>query len=281
MTVYEKAFGMARTPFVRNIPTDQLYESPSMKEALGRLDYAADRQLFVVLTSDAGCGKSTLIRKFNDRLPKDKYLLLYVSGSKLTPKWLYKNLLDQLGLEAGFYRGEAKKLLQKQVEIIRTKEHRKVICVLDEAHLLEKETLEEFRFLLNSNFDSESQMALILVGQNELWDTKLRFKHYAAIRQRIDITCVLSHLDLSQTEKYIESNLRYAGIENALFTDKAVEEIYKGSTGIPRMINRICEKTLIYASQQNQKLIDEHMVLHVSQHEMLNIGDKHEEIQIG
>ena len=172
--MYEKAFGMVRTPFVRNIPTDQLYESPSMKEALGRLDYAADRQLFVVLTSDAGGGKSTLIRKCNDRLPKDKYLLLYVSDSKLTPKWLYKNLLDQLGLEAGFYRGDAKKLLQKQVEIIRTKEHRKVICVLDEAHLLEKETLEEFRFLLNYRFDSASPMSLLLVGQTELWDQKLR-----------------------------------------------------------------------------------------------------------
>ena len=83
-------------------------------------------------------------------------------------------------MAVGFYRGDAKRLLQKQIEIIRTKEHRKVVCVLDEAHLLEKETLEEFRFLLNSAFDSESQMALILVGQNELWDQKLRYKRNQA-----------------------------------------------------------------------------------------------------
>ena len=224
--MYEEFYGMKRTPFVRNIPSEELYESPAMAEAFARLNYAADRQLFAVLTSDAGCGKSTLIRRFNDNLPKDRYILLYVSDSKLTPKWLYKSLLDQLGLEAGFYRGDAKRLLQKQIEIIRTKEHRKVVCVLDEAHLLEKETLEEFRFLLNSAFDSESQMALILVGQNELWDQKLRYKRYAAIRQRIDITCILPHLDLSQTQMYIDSNLHYAGI-----SANPLPEFRESSTG--------------------------------------------------
>ena len=274
--MYEEFYGMKRTPFVRNIPSEELYESPAMAEAFARLNYAADRQLFAVLTSDAGCGKSTLIRRFNDNLPKDRYILLYVSDSKLTPKWLYKSLLDQLGLEAGFYRGDAKRLLQKQIEIIRTKEHRKVVCVLDEAHLLEKETLEEFRFLLNSSFDSESQMALILVGQNELWDQKLRYKRYAAIRQRIDITCILPHLDLSQTQMYIDSNLHYAGVNNPLFTEKAVEEICKSSTGIPRIINRVCEKCLTYAGQQRQRLIDEHIVQHVIQHEMLTFGENHD-----
>lgn len=267
--MYEEFFHMKNTPFSRNVPSDELYESPSMADALGRIRYAAGHQLFAVVTADAGCGKSTLIRRFNDGLSKDKYLLLYVSDSKLTPKWLYASLLDQLGLEAGFYRGDAKRLLQKQIEIIRTKEHRKVVCVLDEAHLLEKETLEEFRFLLNSNFDSESQMALILVGQTELWDQKLRYQRYAAIRQRIDINCVLPHLDRAETEHYIEAHLKYSGCGQDLFTDKAMDEIYKTSAGIPRMINRVCEKSLTYACQQKNRIIDDHLVRYVSDHEML------------
>ena len=272
-SMYEKAFGLERTPFVRNIPSEELYESALMHEALGRLCYAASRQLFAVVTADAGCGKSTLLRRFNDSLPKDKYLVMYVSDSKLTPKWLYKSLLDQLGLEAGFYRGDAKKLLQKQIEIIRNKEHRKVVCILDEAHLLEKETLEEFRFLLNSNFDSESQLSLILAGQTELWDTKLRYRKYAAIRQRIDISCVLPHLDRSETEKYIESHLRYAGCTQPLFTEKALDEIYRCSAGIPRVINRTCDKCLTYAGQQNQKLVDDHTVRYIVEHEMLSSNE--------
>lgn len=271
--MYESAFDMKRTPFVRNIPPEELFESSQMTEALGRLKYAADNQLFAVVTADAGCGKSTLIRRLNDSLPKDKFVLLYVSDSKLTPKWLYKNLLDQLGLESGIYRGEAKVILQKQIEIIRNKEKRKVVCVLDEAHLLERETLEEFRFLLNSNFDSESQMALILVGQTELWDNKLRYQKYAAIRQRININCVLPHLDRSDTERYINSHLRYAGCDHELFTDKAIDEIHRASSGIPRLINRVCDKCLIYAFQQQKKLVDDHVVQFVTTHEMLTIGE--------
>ena len=272
--MYERFFEMTETPFVRNVPETDLYESRAMREALARLQYAADRELFAVVTADAGCGKSTLIRRFNSSLPKDKYVLLYISDSKLTPKWLYKNLLDQLGLEAGFYRGDAKRLLQKQVEIIRNKEHRKVVCILDEAHLLERETLEEFRFLLNSNFDSESKMALILAGQTELWDQKLRYQCYSAIRQRIDVNIVLPHLDRSETSEYISSHLQFAGCGRELFTDKAIDEIFKVSTGIPRMVNRICEKSLTYASQQNSKLVDDHMVQFVENHEMLGMAEE-------
>ena len=111
-------------------------------------------------------------------------------------------MLDQLGLESGFYRGDAKRQLQREIEIIQGVQKKKVVCVLDEAHLLEKETLEEFRFLLNYKFDSVSPMALILVGQAELWDQKLRLQRYAAIRQRIDINCVLPHLDRAESEQY-------------------------------------------------------------------------------
>ena len=81
--------------------------------------------------------------------------------------------------------------------------------MLDEAHLLERETIEEFRFLLNYNFDSMSPMALVLVGQSELWD-KLKLQRYAAVRQRIDINCVLPHLERYETEQYIKSHLAYS-----------------------------------------------------------------------
>ena len=176
--MYETFFQMEHTPFSRNTPVADLYESPAMADTLGRLAYAADRQLFAVVTADAGCGKSTLIRRFVTSLPKEEYLFLYLSDSKLTPRWFYKGMLDQLGIESKFYRGDAKRQLQKEVEIIRGVQKKKVVCILDEAHLLEKETIEEFRFLLNYRFDSISPMALVLVGQTELWD-KLRMQRYS------------------------------------------------------------------------------------------------------
>ena len=269
--MYERFFEMKHTPFSRDIPPKQLYESPYVADALGRLTYAADHQLFAVVTSDAGCGKSTLIRKFAGTLPVDEYIFLYLSDSKLTPRWFYKGLLDQLGLESKFYRGDSKRQLQKEIEIIRGVQKKKVVVILDEAHLLEKETIEEFRFLLNYRFDSMSPMALVLVGQNELWD-KLNLQRYAAVKQRIDMNCVLPHLDRAETEKYIQSHLSYSGGQTDIFTDAAINDIFKESTGIPRRINRICEKSLMYAFQQNKRLIDDHMIRFVIEHEMLKGG---------
>lgn len=267
--MYEGFFGMQHTPFSRAIPPERLYLSKQTEDALGRLVYTADKKLFAVVTAEPGCGKSTLIRLLASRLSKEKYLFLYLSDSSLTPRWLYAGLLDQMGLEAHFYRGDSKRKLQKEIENIQSVQKKHVVCVLDEAHLLEKETLEEFRFLLNSQFDSTSPMALILSGQTELWDQKLRLQRYAAIRQRIDMNIVLKRLDRSETGRYMAAHLAYAGVKQDIFTSGAEEEVYRLSTGIPRMVNRVCEKSLLYAYQQQKRLIDEHIVRFVADHEML------------
>ena len=115
--MYEQFFDMKHTPFTRNVPADQLFESQAMRETLGRLCYAADRQLFAVVTAEPGCGKSTLIRRFYEELPKEKYIVLYLSDSKLTPRWFYKGLLKLpfgiTAVKAGF---QAKLIQQTFVE---------------------------------------------------------------------------------------------------------------------------------------------------------------------
>lgn len=271
--MYESFFQMAHTPFVRNIPTDRLYTSQKLEDAIGRLKYAADNDQFAVVMAEPGCGKTTLIRMLKERLSKDRYMVLYLSDSKLTPRWLYAGLLDQLGLSPRFYRGDSKRELQKAIEAFKASQNRKVLCILDEAHLLEKETLEEFRFLLNSEYDSESPMSLILVGQRELWEQKLRLQSYAAIRQRIEMAVVLERLDRAEVRKYIAAHMTYSGCNGEVFTSDAEDEIYKVSAGIPRMINQICKKTLMYAYQQQKRLIDGHMVRYVADHEMLKAED--------
>ena len=264
---------MVHTPFARNVPPEALYESAAMIDVQGRLTYAADKQLFAVVTADSGCGKSTVIRKFDASLPKEDYILLYLSDARLTPLWLYKGMLAQLGIEPKHFRIDAKRQFQKEIEIIKGIQKKKIVCVLDEAHLLEKETLEEFRFLLNCRYDSESPLALILVGQTELWDEKLQLRRYAAVRQRIDISCVIPRLDRAETEKYIRSHLAYAEGEQELFTSRAIDEVFRISAGVMRVINRICEKALMYGYQQQYRLIDDHAISYVAEHEMLKGGE--------
>jgi general secretion pathway protein A len=147
--MFEEFYGMEYTPFSRDIPTEKLYDSFMMQEILGRLKYAADRQLFAVLTGDCGTGKTTTIRKFVDRLDNGEFQVLYLSDSKLTPRHFYKGLLEQLGSEAKFYRGDAKRQLHREIELMRGIRGVQPVVVVDEGHLLDREMLEEVRFLLN------------------------------------------------------------------------------------------------------------------------------------
>ena len=128
-----------------------------------------------------------------------------------------------------------------------------------EGHLLSKEMLEEIRFLLNYRMDSENPLALILAGQTELWE-KLKLHAYRAILHRVDIQCFLAPYDFSQTKAYIEKQLAYAGHSNAIFSEDALKVIHSFSSGIPRLINRACTQSLVYAYQNRRPIVDDRMV---------------------
>lgn len=265
--MFESFYGMSRTPFSRDMPTDELYPSVFLEETLGRLAYAAERQLFAVVTGDCGTGKTTTVRRFAAALDVAKYKLLYLSDSKLTPRHFYKGMLEQLGCESKFYRGDAKRQLHREIELMRGIHRLQPVVVVDEAHLLDREMLEEVRFLLNVRMDAQSPMALILVGQSELWD-RLRLQAYAAIRQRIDLQCKLPHFDRSQVGEYMRRHMAYAGTEHEMFSDEAIGEVYRFSSGSARLINKLCTHCLIYGAQNKRRIIDDHMVKHVIQGEL-------------
>lgn len=265
--MFEIFYELPKTPFSRDIATDQLYSSIMLEEILGRLEYAAQRQLFAVITGDCGTGKTTIIRKFKDYLDSSQYLVMYLADSQLTPRHFYKGMLEQLGCEAKFYRGDAKRQLHREIELMRAMHNLQPVVIVDEAHLLDKEMLEEVRFLLNFKMDAESPMTLILVGQSELWD-KLQLQTYAAIRQRIDLQCKLPHMDRAQVGEYIQRHLTYAGANHDIFTDNAIDEIYKFSSGTARLINKVCTHCLLYGAQNGKRIIDDHIVKLVIQGEL-------------
>lgn len=265
--MFESFYGLSNSPFSRDIPTTELYESTIQEEIVGRLEYAAQRQWFAVVTGDCGTGKTTTIRRYSEILDAAKFKVLYLADSKLTPRNFYKGLLDQLGCESKFYRGDAKRQLHREIELMRGIHRLQPIVVVDEAHLLSREMLEEVRFLLNFKMDAQSPMALILVGQSELWD-RLGLQSYAAIRQRIDLQCKLPHYDRSQSGAYIQRHMTYAGAERDIFSDGAMDEIYRFSSGSARVINKVCTHCLIYGSQNKHRIIDDHMVKRVIEGEL-------------
>jgi len=245
-----------------------LFSPPVVEEVMSRLEFVAERQQFALVVGECGAGKTTIIRKFQSALNPDKYKILYVSDSQMTPRNFYKILLEQLGVVAHYYRSDSKRQLHKEIELLKSVHGIKPVVVTDESHLFKREMLEEIRFTLNYIYDSVSPMALVLVGQFELLDT-LKKQAYQAIRQRVDIKCEIPNYDRAQVSQYIECHMAYAGAVSDVFSDGAVDSIYKYSTGSARMVNKVCTACLNFGAQSKRKIIDDHMVKQIIEQEMI------------
>jgi len=265
--MFKQFYGFTKEPFTRDIPVGELYQTRSLRETVERLLYAGNRNWFSVLTGEPGCGKTTMLRLFASSLD-DNCRPLYVSDSKLTPRHFYKGLLEQLGCEAMFYRGDAKRQLHREIALLCASHQQRPVVIVDEAHLLSREMLEEVRFLLNVEMDSKSPMALVLSGQNELKD-RLGLQVNTAIRQRIDMVCQAPYMDRNETEGYIRHHITRAGSAAEIFNSTAIDVIYRYSGGVARLVNKACTHSLLYGAQSMSRLIDDHMVARVLEVEVV------------
>jgi general secretion pathway protein A len=266
--MFRAFFGCTSLPFDRSISVENLFLSEAHEELVSRMVYAAETRKFALCTGEVGAGKSTAARAATERLNPTRFLVLYISDSDLTPRNFYCEVLHQLGIRARFYRGDAKRQLEKALLNL-FEGNRTPVIIIDEAHLLGKDMLEEIRFLMNFKMDSFSPLSLILIGQSELKLT-LQTQACEAIAQRINVRFHLTAMNESETAAYVKHHLRVAGVQREVFTDGALHIIHEYSGGIARKINNLCTSCLLHAFAKSKSLVDDHMVRVVLENEFLN-----------
>jgi len=258
---YEEYFGFSTTPFSRDIPVTELMKNRHWNELVERMKHVAKYREFGLFTGETGTGKTTALRRMSSELDKNRFRILYVYDSDLTPRNFYVETLHQLGYTPRFYRGDAKRQLTKALDEIACGGQISVI-VVDEAHLLSHEMLEEIRFLLNLEMDSKSSCSLILVGQSEL-RSKLKLQIHQAIEGRVNMRYHLEAMNCEETATYVRRHLERVKCPREIFTEPALKVIYDYSGGMARKVNKASHAALMAAASQKKQLVDDYLVQEV------------------
>jgi len=253
--MYKAYFNLSRNPFDLTPDPNCFVPTPRHNEALAALYYGVRRHKgFVVVTGEVGTGKTLLLRCLLRLLENSKDIAYaYLFNSRLTPTDFLQYVLSDFGLPAsGKNKCELLIDLSKFV-VTRGSQRMTTVLIVDEAHDLPVDTLEELRLLSNLETTEDKLLQIILVGQPEL-DKKLDSVELRQLKQRIALRTQLGELSHAQTQEYIEQRLRIAGADTnsrPLLSPEAIAAVYCFSRGFPRLINIICENALIsaYAKQ--------------------------------
>jgi len=230
-----------------------LFLSPTHEEALQHLRYGIeDKKGFIVLTGEVGCGKTTLCRKLLEELESnDKCDTALLLNPRISETQLLKGIMKELGEES---KARSKSdLLDKMNDVLLERIHqgREIVLIIDEAQNLSFEVMEMLRMLSNLETYDQKLLQIILMGQPEL-SIKLKEERLRQLRQRVLVHYDLKPLNPAEVQLYILHRLSLAGSNGQpQFTPRAIKKIAKGSLGIPRMINNLCDKSLLASFIRN------------------------------
>jgi general secretion pathway protein A len=253
--MYNAFFGFKQSPFNMSPDPSFLYRSLQHEEALANLIYGVQsRKGFIVLTGEVGTGKTTMLECLRDFLHSQQIAFASLFNSRLTVEQFFELLAYDFDLRCNHRLKTEVLLTLNNMLIERFNAGRTTVLIVDEAHNLEWDVLEEIRLLGNLENRRGKLLQIVLAGQPEL-DRKLEAPEYRQLKQRIALRCALNPFTLQEALAYVDSRMTRAGQKNqTILSSEIVKEIHFRSQGIPRLINGICDNLLLTAFALESKV---------------------------
>jgi len=256
--MYEEYFGLSAKPFQLSPDARFFYPSKEHKRALSFLQYGLGQaDGFIVITGDVGTGKTTLVQTLLDDLDSQSVLFANIVTTQLEENDLLSLVCINLGIRVD--QTKSKAILLDELQRFfsqRAAEGRRVLLIVDEAQNLPARSVEELRMLSNFTHDRKPLVQVFLLGQEEFRGTLLS-EGFEQLRQRVIATYHLNPLTENETKTYIEHRLVTAGwAGNPHFTEDAFGAVFEFTEGVPRRINNLCDRLLLFSFLEERSAID-------------------------
>jgi general secretion pathway protein A len=252
--MYNAFFGFSDAPFSLSPDPGFLFRSEQHEEALANLIYGVQaRKGFIVLSGEVGTGKTTMLECLRDYLEAYYIEFAFLFNSRINVEQFFDMIAYDLDLPCSRTSKTEVLFALNQLLVEQAEEGRTVVLIVDEAHNLEWEVLEEIRLLGNLENRHGKLLQIILAGQPEL-DRKLDAPNLRQLKQRVVLRCNLQPFSLREAVEYIESRMERAGMpKQVIFSEELMAEIHVRAQGIPRVINAICDNLLLIAFAMETK----------------------------
>lgn len=263
--MYQRFFGLKESPFNVNPDPRYLFLTRQTQEALAGLTYGIqNRKGFILLTGEVGTGKTTLLNRLLGWLRGQRVATAYIFNSRLSVEDLFDLMLAEFEIPCESRDKSQIVLRLNQWLLERYRAGETAVLIVDEAQNLSPEVLEEIRLLTNLETSTEKLLQIVLTGQPEL-EEKLKALQLRQLRQRITLRCRTAPLTLEETFGYIAERLRIAGANcEPIFSKEAIEMVHAYSCGIPRVVNLLCEHSMINAYVESVRPVPAHLVEEVA-----------------